>query len=157
MTIALTRKPAGSGRGEVYQKLYVAGIDDTTWTNNTIGDVTNASITDVPAGTYLVTFGCTFRIQTTGMTTAGGVGSLYITDSANSYLSSSATYTADVSISRYGADGGTDQFVNQFNKSVEITLSATTTVKLRAIINDIGAAANAFGCLGAYMIWERIE
>jgi hypothetical protein len=148
MTIALTRKPAGSGRGEVYQKLYVAGIDDTTWTNNTIGDVTNASITDVPAGTYLVTFGCTFRIQTTGMTTAGGVGSLYITDSANSYLSSSATY---------GADGGTDQFVNQFNKSVEITLSATTTVKLRAIINDIGAAANAFGCLGAYMIWERIE
>jgi len=145
-----------AAQGVVYGKDNVTDQNDTSWSDNVISDL-GAQTLIMPAGTYLVNFGTTFRVQTTGLATGDAcIGYLYITDSSNTFLSSSDEYESSTSIPRRGADGITDQYMNQFSKIIKITLGSQTTVKLRAKINYLGASPSVVATLRAYMVWERI-
>jgi len=129
-------------------------LTDAGFSSNVEKDVGTSTLT-LDAGTYLVKFGTSYRIQSAGIGSSVPRGNLFVTDVSNNKLTSADIYDSGVSITRFGADGGTDQYVGNYALTTTITLASQTTVKLRATIDDF-ATGSIRSVLNAYMVWDKI-
>jgi len=156
LLVGTTKSATATEEGLVYKKQHVTSQADSSWTENTEADVGSATLT-IQAGTYLVSYGSGFRVQSNNMGTGvSGRGYLHITDDSNTYITTSDAYAAHAPIPRSGADGTTDQYVGNYHNKDVVVIASETIVKLRARIYTNGASDSVFAVNEAYMVWEKL-
>lgn len=140
---------SGTAKGVKFLELYSVGASQSGMSKNVITDISGSTISNIPAGTYLVSWGIRGRVDTSGTQPSATEVNFQVRNAGNdAVLAATACGMPVVSATRHSA------CVISY---AQVVLGATTSVKLSVSLDSVGGTSLTYNAENGFIVFKKIS
>ena len=140
---------SSAAKGIKFLEVFSVGASQSGMSQNVFADISGSSIVNIPAGTYLVTWGIRGRVDYTAGNQPSSVEiNFQVRSSTDTILASTACGAPMTNATRHSA------CVISY---AQVVLGSTTTVKLTASIASVGGSGLSYNTENGFIVFKKIS